>query len=164
MTPVDAFETWWSTRQPGLPWEVDKSSAMDAFIAGFDAGVAQLAEQAVCSGQVAGSTPAASSTVHKGFFVDEPEVTPEQIYAAYPRKVGKQAAIKAIQKAIKQSNPKELLQRTMFFATCVERWPADERQYCPHPATWFNRGSYDDDPNEWVRGQSATTSQFRVHH
>lgn len=167
MTAADAFEKWWSQRNPGLPWECDKSAMAEAFGAGWGAhetlaSVAQLAEQAVCSGQVGGSTPSASS------------ISAEDIYNAYPRKVGKQAAIKAIQKAIKairapgwdgacDRNEAYLHARTQAYAAAVAQWPEAEKQYIPHPATWFNRGSYEDDPKEWQRG-TATTSQFRTHH
>lgn len=90
---------------------------------------------------------------------------PEAIYAAYPRKVGKKAAVEAIKRAIKRINAdpswnqvsflsaeQYVLNRVFLFAEAVEKWPADERNYCPHPSTWFNQGRYDDDPKEWQRG------------
>lgn len=165
MTAADAFEKWWSQRNPGLPWESDKTTAAEAFTAGWVAhesiaSVAQLAEHRICNAGVAGSTPAASSK-HEGKWVDGPgEITPETIYAAYPRKVGKQDALKAIQKAMKKASPVELLQRATLYSSFVAQWPSSEKQYVPFPATWFNRGSYEDDPNEWVRG-TATTREFK---
>jgi hypothetical protein len=100
--------------------------------------------------------------------------TAEDIYAAYPRKVGKQGAIKAIQKAAKIIGPKAtsmtrfcpyeiLLERTQAFAKATASWPQEERHFICHPATWFNRGSYDDDPKEWERN-TAPASQFSVSH
>jgi len=74
--------------------------------------------------------------------------------------VGKQAAIKAIQKWGKLGLP-NLLTKTKAFAACVAQWPEADKKFCPHPATWFNRGSFDDDPKEWVRGAAAAPSQFR---
>lgn len=177
MTAADAFEKWWSQRIPGLPWDVDKTTAAEAFTAGWVAhesiaSVAQLAEHRICNAGVAGSTPAASSR-HEGKWVDGPGITPEAIYAAYPRKIGKQAAIKAIRTQIKllarlgtlegAKNEAWLLGKTKAYAAAVAQWPEAEKQYIPHPATWFNRGSYEDDPKEWQRG-TATTSQFRTHH
>jgi hypothetical protein len=88
-------------------------------------------------------------------------ITAEDIYAAYPRKVGKQAAVKAINKAAKRvGSLSELLSCTKAYAAATATWPAADKQFIPHPATWFNRGSYDDDPKEWVRGAAATPSQF----
>ena len=76
----------------------------------------------------------------------------ESIYNAYPRKVGKKDALKAIAKAIKQLDDDGrdgqvfLLDRVMAYAKATS---GGDKQFIPHPATWFNRGSYDDDPSEW---------------
>lgn len=79
----------------------------------------------------------------------------EAIYAAYPRKIGKTAAIEKIRIAL-QSLHKEhgdenfsfLLDRTRKFANS----PAGKRgEFTPHPSTWYNQGRYLDDPNEWHR-------------
>ena len=74
------------------------------------------------------------------------------IYAAYPRKVGKAAALRAIERAIKRIPKTDaaewLMARTKEFAAS----PAGKKGiYTPHPATWFNQGRYDDDPREWRR-------------
>jgi len=90
-------------------------------------------------------------------------ITAEDIYVAYPRKVGKQGAIKAIQKAIRDVGIDRLLNDVKTYAEATSRWPAEDRQYIPHPATWFNRGSYEDDPKEWERN-TAPASQFSVSH
>ena len=76
----------------------------------------------------------------------------EAIYQAYPRHIAKGAALKAIRNAIKPDRGAFILARTKAFAEAVERWPWADRQFIPHPATWFNRESYDDDPKEWQRG------------
>lgn len=87
-------------------------------------------------------------------------ITPEMIYQAYPRKVGKADALKAIVAAMHKrgcptmgySSPAEyMLSCVKQYAAAVAKWPKDEQRFVPHPATWFNRGSYDDDPKEWVR-------------
>ena len=92
-------------------------------------------------------------------------ITPEQIYAAYPRKVGKLAAIKAIKTVVKVTKRDlgYLLDRATAYAAAVKQWPAADKQYVPHPATWFNQGRWMDDPKEWQRG-TATTSAFSQHH
>lgn len=94
------------------------------------------------------------------------KATADAIYSLYPRKVGKVAAVKAIARAAERLAGKEpsalayLLERTRLYSTAVALWPKDERRFCPHPATWFNQGRYDDDTKEWVR-DSATAKAPR---
>lgn len=164
MTLDEAFTKFAATRSHGLPWEIGADDLRAIFTAGWhahyeagrqtdmfpgtlNANVAQSVEQLFCKQPVVGSIPSVGS------------ITADDIYAAYPRKVGKQAAIKAIQKWGKLGLP-NLLTKTKAFAACVAQWPEAEKKFCPHPATWFNRGSFDDDPKEWVRGAAATPSQF----
>lgn len=88
-------------------------------------------------------------------------VSPEilAIYDAYPRKVGRQDAIKAIRNALKVSGlpAATMLERVQLYAKICN----DPREFMPHPATWFNRGSYSDDPKEWVRQDLRSTSAAR---
>ncbi len=69
------------------------------------------------------------------------------IYDLYPRKVGKTAAIKAIQKALQKIGYDELLEKTQQFAESVA---GADMQYIPHPATWFNQERYNDPINHQV--------------
>jgi hypothetical protein len=82
------------------------------------------------------------------------EIAAAEIYQSYPRKQGKAAALKAIANATKAVPLDRLLERTKAYAAAVALWPESEKQYIPHPATWFNRGSYDDDPVTWVRNST----------
>ena len=75
----------------------------------------------------------------------------ETIYSHYPRKIGKADALKAIAKAVKQDGYQVILDATMEYASAVARWPDSEKQYVPHPSTWFNRASYLDDRSEWTK-------------
>lgn len=77
-----------------------------------------------------------------------------EIYSAYPRKVGKSAALSKIEHALKSlasetpaRDAKWLLDRVKEFA----RSETGRGEYCPHPATWFHQGRYNDDPAEWNR-------------
>ncbi len=180
-TMAAGFTAWLATRQHhGLPWQTDSNELREAFTAGYNAApnaaIAQSVESRDIQAGDAGSSPAGSS------------ITAEDVYAAYPRKVGKQAALKAIQKAVKAMSGKAipaelmrelfkshplgatitgwdyLLNRTKAYASATARWPAADKKYIPHPATWYNRGSYDDDPKEWERGNPATMSQFSRTH
>lgn len=94
------------------------------------------------------------------------KIDAEAIYQAYPRKVGKKAALKAITAAIvgfkstrSESPASTLYEVTKAYAAAVATWPAKDREFVPHPATWFNRGSYMDDPREWqAKGARAAST------
>lgn len=91
----------------------------------------------------------------------------EPIYQAYPRKVGKPVALKAIVKAIQRESDQggepstdaisRLLEKTVAFAQC---WNGD-LEFCPHPATWFNQERYNDDPSTWRRNDTNQKSHTR---
>ncbi len=101
-------------------------------------------------------------------------ITAEMIYQAYPRKVGKADALRAITKAIKHAEttvpihwavaPNWLFLRTQAYAAAVAQWSPAQRytregtDTVPHPATWYNRGSYLDDPREWQAKAARTAS------
>jgi DNA-binding Lrp family transcriptional regulator len=93
------------------------------------------------------------------------EIAPEQVYAAYPLKVARGAALKAIAKALAEARKTDggaaaILRATMDYAEATAKWAEADRKFIPHPATWFNRQSYTDDPETWKRksGKHAGTS------
>jgi hypothetical protein len=87
----------------------------------------------------------------------------DSIYGAYPRKVGRGAAIRAIKSSIEKVRKGNrvragcsadeaadfLLERVTAYAESAagERPSGDD--YRPHPATWFNHERYFDDPEQW---------------
>jgi hypothetical protein len=75
----------------------------------------------------------------------------EAIYQEYPRKVSKPEAIAAIKKALKTNSAEKLLEKVKAYASAIG-W--QERQFIPHPATWFNKKRWEDDPAEWVQPSS----------
>lgn len=86
----------------------------------------------------------------------------EAIYQSYPRKVGKAVALKAIAKAMQNGNSYAvLLDAVQEFATS----PAGKAgQFCPHPATWFNRESFKDDRREWKRDRYSDSVSAATKH
>lgn len=82
--------------------------------------------------------------------------TVEAIYAAYPRKVAKQDALKAIAKALQIVPADTLLEAVSAYAAATAEWPDADKEYIPHPSTWFNGGRYNDDRTTWKRGSSRT--------
>jgi hypothetical protein len=97
-----------------------------------------------------------------------PSVSKEEaIYQAYPRKQGRKEALKAIAKALSSLSFEEpprdhawLLGRVQAYAAAVALWPAGDERFIPHPATWFNKGNYDDDPTTWVRTTADTGAKI----
>ena len=92
----------------------------------------------------------------------------EDWWKVYPRRVGKHAARKAWDQAVRgmvlggyQASPTPktraeaqayLLDRAMVFASSPK---GQSGQWCPLPTTWLNQGRWDDDPKEWQRQESA---------
>jgi hypothetical protein len=71
----------------------------------------------------------------------------ETIYAAYPKQVGKPAALGAIRRQLAKYPFEFLLARTeRYRKTCNS--PA---QFIPNPSTWFNQERFNDDPATWRR-------------
>lgn len=83
------------------------------------------------------------------------------IYEAYPRKVGRGAAIEKIKRAIQRVSEGECGQRMPIgdaakflheIVAIYARSPAGNAgEYTPHPATWFNQSRYLDDAKDWNR-------------
>ncbi len=81
----------------------------------------------------------------------------EEIYCAFPRKVGKPNALKAIRAALLKTPFDVLLQKTKDFATTRN----GDVSFCPHPATWFNQERYNDDPSTWARDETQSAPKSK---
>lgn len=84
----------------------------------------------------------------------------ESIYAAYPKKVGRPTAIKAIEKALSKFSAPILLEKTKSFAAAR----AGNLEFVPHPATWFNQERFNDDPSTWkpsINGAAGVRAKKR---
>lgn len=92
----------------------------------------------------------------------------EQVYELYPKKVGREDALRAITKALKKNTVEYLMDKTNQFKECVASWPSSYRYFqdggdrCPHPASWYNAGRYADDPREWKRHGARTAAPHHV--
>lgn len=81
-----------------------------------------------------------------------------EFWRLYPRKVGKQAALKAYRKALKTATVSAIVEG-------VGRYAADpnlpEPTFIPHPATWLNGGHWDDEalPARNVRALPTRVSE-----
>jgi hypothetical protein len=70
----------------------------------------------------------------------------EEIYLAYPRKIAKPAALKAIEKALKKISYDELMPAVQEYAKSRD---GEDPKFTPHPATWFNSERWNDDRKDW---------------
>jgi hypothetical protein len=93
------------------------------------------------------------------------EITPLEIYQNYPRKVAKDKALTAIEKAIGKFarelkiSPAESAHRILEATAEFSKSPAGNRgNYTPHPTTWFNQGRFKDERSEWYRTESNGTA------
>ena len=80
----------------------------------------------------------------------------DAFWTAYPRKVAKQEAQDRFAKVVKllkselRGDGFDPLAFLVERATAFAKSPKGQAgQFCPYPATWLNRGSYDDDPKAW---------------
>lgn len=71
----------------------------------------------------------------------------EEIYAAYPKQVGKPAALRAIRRALGKCAFDVLLERTRLFAQTCNSLP----EYIPYPSNWFSQERFNDNPTTWRR-------------
>jgi len=105
------------------------------------------------------ATPSSSSSTSSSSSKNKDII--EKIYQAYPKKVGKAKALKAIAKAIKKIDHEKLLSIVEQYAVSRQ---GEDPQYTPHPSTWFNAERWNDDQSTWkskkpnARGNRNTKS------
>ena len=87
-----------------------------------------------------------------------PIVPFEQFWEAYPKKVGKEAALKAFKKIA----PDEDLMQTILGAIVKQKlsrqWQENGGQYIPYPATWLNGHRWEDEMEPASRSGLAAAS------
>ena len=112
------------------------------------------------------SSPAAPTTPTVMSDADLLDAGFEAFWTVYPRKVGKTAARKAFEAAVRRT-AKETRQ-TVDLAVIIggaERMAADPnlpgKEFIPHAATWLNQGRWLDEPYP-ARGAQASTTDARV--
>ena len=72
----------------------------------------------------------------------------EKFWKAYPKRVGKKAALKAWTQA-KKGNLPDIVRLVMVIEKQKRsaQWRQNNGQYIPNPATWLNQGRWDDEVN-----------------
>lgn len=69
----------------------------------------------------------------------------EAFWAAYPRKVGKGAALKAWRRISAPASALPAMLTSLEWQRESEQWQRDGGQYIPHPATWLNQSRWEDE-------------------
>lgn len=95
----------------------------------------------------------------------------EAIYKTYPRKVGKRAALRAIQNSVQRliggesGSLMQWRQAEAFLASKSSEYAnsiaGSRGVFTPHPSTWFNESRYLDDPEEWNKVAPADEREMR---
>lgn len=67
-------------------------------------------------------------------------------WEAYPKKVGKEAALKAWRKIKPGAELFGKMIETIAQSNKSEQWNRENGRYVPNPATWLNQGRWDDEP------------------
>lgn len=85
----------------------------------------------------------------------EPTNDFEQFWQAYPKKIGKKAALQAWEKAIDKPAVVDII-KALDIANKSEQWTKDNGQFIPNPSTWLNQGRWTDQPLSNGHGVSLT--------
>ncbi|CAM4331943.1 hypothetical protein NONI108955_21275 [Nocardia ninae] len=87
----------------------------------------------------------------------------DEWWECYPRKVGKPAARRAFNSALRKMSYVELISLTRVFITDPNLPAGDEAQFIPHPATWLNQERWNDLPlPTWRKKNQRKTAEERA--
>ena len=86
--------------------------------------------------------PPLENTVQKASLQEERF---SSFWKEYPKKVGKQAAVKSWDKIKPSVELFEVIMQAIADAKKSQEWTKDNGQYIPHPATWLNQGRWEDE-------------------
>jgi uncharacterized protein YdaU (DUF1376 family) len=86
---------------------------------------------------------------------EQQKAVAEEIYQAYPLKVSKPTALRAIRKAMQDICPACLLGIVQAYAA-QRKGNETEVPSVPHPATWFNQQRFNDAPETWGPSQKCS--------
>lgn len=107
------------------------------------------------------SPPPAASAVRSPYSVHF-----EQWWRLYPKPVGKKAAFRAYERAVRalrtagEANPRATLEAALRAA--LAGWKGKDDRYIPHAATWLNQGRYDDPQGADIPMRPAGRDAFGV--
>ena len=87
----------------------------------------------------------------------------DRFWSEYPKKVGKIAAKKAFERAIRKTTLDTLL-TAIRRQKCGSQWSKDNGQYIPNPATWLNQGRWEDEVEPIASAHEQQPYSPRAYH
>ena len=81
----------------------------------------------------------------------------EHFWKSYPRRIGKGAARKAFEKALKLATVEEIM---TGLHRQIPYYQSREQQFIPHPTTWLNQERWSDDPQPTRQRQQGNMADF----
>jgi len=87
-----------------------------------------------------------------------------EFWSAYPKRIGKGAALKAWKKLKPSTDLCARITAAIATQRQSDQWRKGDGQFIPNPATWLNQGRWDDEPQaaEAVREPGTWIGGFRV--
>jgi hypothetical protein len=86
----------------------------------------------------------------------------ETFWSSYPRKVNKQAALKAWTKLRPDAALLARMMAALDWQRRSDQWMRDGGQFIPHPATWLNAKRWEDEPSRIPRLNANTVAGFQA--
>lgn len=83
----------------------------------------------------------------------------KEFWAAYPKKIGKDAALKAFMKRKPSADLVSKMIAAIEWQKQTDQWTKDNGQYIPNPATWLNQGRWEDEPLTPTVSQNANINR-----
>jgi uncharacterized protein YdaU (DUF1376 family) len=90
------------------------------------------------SGSKANHEPLTINQYIKPSSPDKPDDGFAEFWKAYPRKVGKGAALKAWAKIKSKADTLQAILKAIAWQRTADQWTKDGGQFIPHPSTWLN--------------------------
>lgn len=82
---------------------------------------------------------------------EEVILTFDKFWALYPKKAGKQAALKKWNTLTPDLKTQNKMLNALDVQKKSDQWTKDNGQFIPNPATWLNQGRWEDDPSAYPK-------------
>lgn len=136
----------------GLPWELIRISNFDRF---------EPARPRISEARREANAIAQERWRQRHLSFSDASQQAVELYGIYPKKVGRKAALRAIELALKRAPYETILEGVRAYSEAISHWPKEQCRFVPAPATWFGQDRWDDDRSTWNR--NASVSDTPIH-